>query len=219
MILSTYSGTDLALTDRYILYCTLLCIHPFANTVCSSPSSSQRSQGGGDDAAGAAEAGGGGAGWSSGSGGGGGGGGGSGWGTGAGGGSAGPGAGVGFDASGSDAGSEQEGKGNSARGTDERRKYCEFYPFLNDAPHNEMDGEARFRPVTFPDPAGRAVLARASGRLSFQSGEFTATYGAVGGPFEGVFDAIVTSFFVDTAPNVVEVQRGIFVTYLKKKNM
>lgn len=49
------------------------------------------------------------------------------------------------------------------------------------------------------------MLARAAGRLSFQAGEFSATYGLAGGPFEGAFDAIVTSFFVDTAPNVVEV--------------
>lgn len=27
--------------------------------------------------------------------------------------------------------------------TEDRREFCEFYPFLNDAPHNEMDGEAR----------------------------------------------------------------------------
>ncbi|CAM9755380.1 unnamed protein product [Hapterophycus canaliculatus] len=56
----------------------------------------------------------------------------------------------------------------------------------------------------FPDPGGRAVLERASGRLSFQAGEFSATYGGVGGPYEGAFDAVVTSFFVDTAPNVVQ---------------
>lgn len=63
----------------------------------------------------------------------------------------------------------------------------------------------RFRPVQFPDPDGRAALARAYGRLSFQAGEFSATYGAVGGAFEGSFDAVVTNFFVDTAPNVVQV--------------
>lgn len=63
----------------------------------------------------------------------------------------------------------------------------------------------------FPDPDGRDLLARASGRLSFQAGEFSATYGAVGGPFEGTFDAVVTSFFVDTAPNVVEVRAGVIL--------
>lgn len=63
----------------------------------------------------------------------------------------------------------------------------------------------RFRPVLFPDPAGRAVLALASDRLSFQVGEFSAIYGAAGGPFEGYFDAVVTSFFIDTAPNIIEV--------------
>lgn len=63
----------------------------------------------------------------------------------------------------------------------------------------------RFRSVLFPDPEGRAVLERASGKLSFQAGEFSATYGGAGGPYEGVFDAVVTSFFVDTAPNVVQV--------------
>ena len=65
---------------------------------------------------------------------------------------------------------------------------------------------SRFRSVRFPDPAGRAVLARASGRLSFQAGEFSATYGDSGGPYDGMFDAVVTSFFVDTAPNVVQVR-------------
>lgn len=63
-----------------------------------------------------------------------------------------------------------------------------------------------FRSVLFPDPGARAVLARASGRLSFQAGEFSATYGGVGGPYEGAFDAVVTSFFVDTAPDVVQVR-------------
>ncbi|CAN0253255.1 unnamed protein product, partial [Ectocarpus fasciculatus] len=82
--------------------------------------------------------------------------------------------------------------------------FFQFYPFLNDATHNEMDGEARFRSVLFPDPEGRALLARASGRLSFQAGEFSETYGGVGGPYEAAFDAVVTSFFVDTAPNVVQ---------------
>lgn len=71
--------------------------------------------------------------------------------------------------------------------------------------HRSLNGCSRFRPVLFPDPGGREVLARAMGRLSFQEGEFSATYGTVGGPFEGAFDAIVTSFFIDTAPNVVEV--------------
>ncbi|CAM9428834.1 unnamed protein product, partial [Laminaria digitata] len=82
--------------------------------------------------------------------------------------------------------------------------FFEFYPFLNDPTNNEVDGVARFRPVQFPDPDGRAALARAHGRLSFQAGEFSSVYGAVGGPFEGSFDAVVTSFFVDTAPNVVQ---------------
>lgn len=50
------------------------------------------------------------------------------------------------------------------------------------------------------------MLGRASGRLSFQAGEFSETYGGVGGPYEGAFDAVVTSFFVDTAPNVVQVR-------------
>ena len=50
------------------------------------------------------------------------------------------------------------------------------------------------------------MLARASGRLSFQAGEFSATYGGSGGPYDSTFDAVVTSFFVDTAPNVVQVR-------------
>lgn len=36
-------------------------------------------------------------------------------------------------------------------------------------------------------------------------GEFSAIYGAAGGPFESFFDAVVTSFFIDTAPNIIEV--------------
>ncbi|CAM9582266.1 unnamed protein product [Ectocarpus sp. 13 AM-2016] len=101
-----------------------------------------------------------------------------------------------------DAEEGREGGGGGSVGSG--KGFLEFYPFLNDATHNEMDGEARFRSVLFPDPEGRALLARASGRLSFQAGEFSETYGEVGGPYEGAFDAVVTSFFVDTAPNVVQ---------------
>lgn len=74
------------------------------------------------------------------------------------------------------------------------------------APRLPSSSHSSFRSVLFPDPGARDVLARASGRLSFQAGEFSATYGGLGGPFEGAFDAVVTSFFVDTAPNVVQVR-------------
>jgi len=92
----------------------------------------------------------------------------------------------------------------SSRTTTQKMVSC-FRVYLNVCrcfpPHH-----SRFRSVRFPDPAGRAVLARASGRLSFQAGEFSSTYGGVGGAYEGMFDAVVTSFFVDTAPNVVQVR-------------
>eukprot|EP00752_Nemacystus_decipiens_P004092 g3745.t1 len=107
------------------------------------------------------------------------------------------------DSGGGDDEGEFEKDCSRRRGANRTRSF-EFYPFLNDAAVNEMDGEARFRSVLFPDPAGRAVLARASGRLSFQAGEFSATYGGLGGPYDSFFDAVVTSFFVDTAPNVVQ---------------
>ncbi|CAM9402287.1 unnamed protein product [Choristocarpus tenellus] len=78
-----------------------------------------------------------------------------------------------------------------------------FFPFLHDAPLNEMDGEGRFRAVRFPDTGARNLLSHASGRLSFQAGEFLSTY-SHDGAFSGTFNAVVTSFFIDTAPNIIE---------------
>ncbi|CAM9952703.1 unnamed protein product, partial [Phaeothamnion confervicola] len=74
-------------------------------------------------------------------------------------------------------------------------------PFLHDVIHNEVDDTARFREVSFPD-VDIAELLSGPGTLSFQLGSFQQIYLA-GGMHRGAFDAVVTSFFIDTAENVV----------------
>lgn len=72
-----------------------------------------------------------------------------------------------------------------------------IHPFLYDFFSNEIHSKDRFRPVPFHN---RVNLGKNS--MSYQIGDFVETYSLQ--HVESTFDAVVTSFFLDTAANVYE---------------
>mmetsp|Transcript_67311 Transcript_67311/g.99791 ORF Transcript_67311/g.99791 Transcript_67311/m.99791 type:complete len:233 (-) Transcript_67311:677-1375(-) len=77
-----------------------------------------------------------------------------------------------------------------------------IYPFVLDPKTNEVDSRLRFDSVVFPDDLAIEAARRTLPNLSYTVGDFIATYSSPAK--RGKFDAIATSFFVDTAANVYE---------------